>query len=87
VDSESGTPHCEGHGVSAAEVVEPMEQGVEDRPGVGGARVLIGRTAGGRLVRVIYVPDGEPGSIFVITAYELGRKSKAALRRRMRRRS
>jgi hypothetical protein len=34
---------------------------------------------------VIYVPDPEPDSVFVITAYELGMKAKKALRRRRRR--
>jgi hypothetical protein len=28
-------------------------------------------TASGRYLRVIYVPDPEPDSVFVITAYEL----------------
>ena len=33
-------------------------------------------------LRVIYVPDPAPGSVFVITAYELGEKARKALRRR-----
>jgi hypothetical protein len=36
-------------------------------------------------LRVIYVPDPEPDSIFVITAYELRGKPLAAYRRRQRR--
>jgi hypothetical protein len=31
---------------------------------------------------VIYVPDPTPGSVFVITACELGEKARKALRRR-----
>jgi hypothetical protein len=42
-------------------------------------------TRGGRYLRVIYVPDPEPDSLFVITAYELGPKALRALRRRRRR--
>jgi hypothetical protein len=34
---------------------------------------------------VIYSPDEEPGSVFVITAYELTGKAKKAYRRRQRR--
>jgi hypothetical protein len=36
-------------------------------------------------LRVIYVPDPAPESIFVITAYELRGKPLAAYRRRQRR--
>ena len=39
----------------------------------------------GRFLRVIYVPDPEPESIFVITAYELRGKPLTAYRRRQRR--
>jgi hypothetical protein len=37
-------------------------------------------------LRVIYVPDPEPQSVFVITAYELSGRPLAAYRRRRRRR-
>ena len=60
---------------------------LEDRPGREGSRVALGRTAAGRYLRVIYVPDPEPDSVFVITAYDLGPKAKRALRRRRRRKS
>lgn len=33
--------------------------------------MAIGRTLHGRLLRVIYVPDPEPKSVFIITAYDL----------------
>jgi len=42
----------------------------------------LGQTAAGRYLRVIYVPDPEPDSIFVITAYDLTGKPLAAYRRR-----
>jgi len=38
-------------------------------------------------LRVIYVPDTVPDSVFVITAYPLGAKALRALWRRRRRRS
>jgi hypothetical protein len=47
-------------------------------------RVGIGRTLGGRLLRVIYVPDPEPDSAFVITADDLRGKPAFAYRRRRR---
>jgi hypothetical protein len=62
-----------------------MTRPVEDRAGTEGSRVALGRTGAGRYLRIIYVPDPEPGSAFVITAYDLGPKAKKALRRRRRR--
>ena len=49
--------------------------------------VALGQTRAGRYLRVIYVPDPEAGSVFVITAYELGPKALKALRRRRRRKA
>jgi hypothetical protein len=43
------------------------------------------RTAAGRYLLVIYVPDEDPESVFVITAYELQGKARTAYRRRQRR--
>ena len=57
----------------------------EDRPGEEGTRIAIGKTSNGRYLRVIYVPDPEPNSVFVITAYELRGKPLNAYRRRRRR--
>ena len=67
------------------EVEEVLLRTGEDRPGEGGSRVALGQTSAGRYLRVIYVPDPEPDSVFVITAYELGGKSLKAYRRRRRR--
>jgi len=47
--------------------------------------VAIGKTRGGRFLRVIYVPHPEFNSVFVITAYELTGKPLIAYRRRRRR--
>lgn len=84
-DPETGSPHIFRHDVSESEVEEVLARPGEDRPGRDGARVAIGRTAAGRYVRVIYVPDPEPNSVFVITAYELRGKPLTAYRRRRRR--
>jgi hypothetical protein len=84
-DPETGQPHIYGHEVDEDEVEDVLEQPAEDRPGREGSRVAIGQTRGGRYLRVIYVPDPHPDSVFVITAYELRGKPLAAFRRRRRR--
>jgi hypothetical protein len=87
IDPETGAAHIERHGVSEREVRDVLARPLEDRPARAGAMAALGQTTGGRYLRVIYVPDAEPDSVFVITAYELGPKAKHALRRRRRRRS
>ncbi len=87
LDASTGEPHIHGHQVSEDEVEEVLEKPIEDRRGREGSRVAIGSTDAGRIVRVIYVPDPEPDSVFVITAYELAGKPLAALKRRRRRRA
>ncbi len=68
--------------MTEAEVEDVMSRPIEDRPGTEGSRVALGQTEGGRYLKVIYVPDPVPGSLFVITAYGLGPKALRALRRR-----
>jgi hypothetical protein len=84
-DPETGEPHLYRHRVSEAEVEQILSHAGEDRPGHDGSRVAVGRTLSGRLLRVIYVSDPQPGSHFVITAYELQGKAAMAYRRRRRR--
>jgi hypothetical protein len=81
-DPEIGQPHIHRHGVMEAEVEEVLKRPLEDRSGAEGSRVALGQTGSGRYLKVIYVPDPEPDSVFVITAYDLGPKAKQALRRR-----
>ena len=84
-DPATGEPHILRHGVDEAEVEDVLNRPLEDRPGHEGARVAVGQTTNGRYLRVVYVPDPEPHSVFVITAYDLGPKALNALRRRRRR--
>lgn len=86
LDSETGQPHVYVHNVSEQEVEDVLARPGEDRPGTEGSRVVIGQTRSGRHLRVIYVPDPELNSMFVITAYELKGKPLTAYKRRMRRR-
>jgi hypothetical protein len=86
-DPETGQPHIYGHAVTESEVEDVLARSLEDRAGSEGSRVALGRTAAGRYLRVVYVPDPEPESAFVVTAYELGPKAKKALQRRRRKKS
>jgi hypothetical protein len=81
-DPETGEPHIYRHGVTEAEVEDVLNRPFEDRSGTEGSRVALGQTGSGRYLKVIYVPDPAPDSVFVITAYDLGPKAKQALRRR-----
>jgi hypothetical protein len=78
-------PHIYRHDVAEQDVEDVLRRPMEDRPGRDGSRVALGRSRGGRYLRVIYVPDPFPDSVFVITAYRLGPKALRALRRRRRR--
>jgi hypothetical protein len=85
IDPQTDAPHIYNHDVSESEVEEVLERSGEDRPGREGSRVALGRTSGGRYLRVVYVPDPDPGSVFVITAFQLTGKPLLAYRRRHRR--
>jgi len=84
-DPDTDEPHIYNHEVDEDEVADVLEGPGEDRAGREGSRVAIGKTRAGRYLRVIYVPDPEPDSVFVITAYDLQGKPLTAYRRRRRR--
>ena len=84
---ETRLAHILDHGVSEEEAHEVFGNPVEDGQARNGARAIIGRTRGGRIVRLVYVNDPEPESVFVITGMPVRQKALKALRRRMRRRS
>lgn len=82
IDPETDVPHIYNHGVSEGDVEDVMFNPGEDRPGKDGARVVIGQTRGGQYLRVVYVVDPEPESVFVITAFDLTGKPLSAYKRR-----
>ena len=84
IDPETGEPHIYEHGVYEDEVEDVLSRPGEDIPGSEGSRKATGQTRSGRYIRVIYVPDSEPNSAFVITAYPITGKPLAAYRRRRR---
>jgi hypothetical protein len=86
IDPETSLPHIYNHDVTESEVEDILSRPGEDRPGREGSRVAIGQTQTGRYLRVIYVPNHEADSVFVITAYELRGKPLLAYRRRRKRR-
>ena len=85
-DEETGLPHIYDHCVTEREVEAILDLPLESRRGAGSSRVAVGKTPGGRYLRVIYVPDEDRNGLFVVTAYDLKGKPLAALRRRQRRR-
>ena len=86
IDKESGLPHIYKHEVREDEVEDVLQKPGEDHPGEENSRIAIGQKRGGRYLRVIYIPDPEPESVFVIMGYELVGKPLKAYRRRGRRR-
>ena len=83
IDPITGLPHIYNHDVDEAEAKQVSANSDEDRPGTKRSRVAIGRTDAGRILRLMYVRDPEPDSLFVITAYDLTGKPLVAFRRRM----
>jgi len=86
-DPETRLPHIWGHGVTEEEVTQVLRGQGEDMPATRDSRMKLGQTVAGRLLQVIYVPDADPESVFVVTAYELRGKAKTAHRRRQRRKA
>jgi hypothetical protein len=84
IDPETGDPHIYNHNVNEDEVEDVLRGPGEDRQGDDGTRIAIGQTEAGRHLRVVYVPDQIPRSVFVITAYDLVGRPLAAYRRRRR---
>lgn len=83
---ETGEPHIYDHEVGEDEVEEVLLNPGEDLPSRNNSRSVIGQTSDGRYLRVIAVRDAAPGSIFIVTAYELSPRQLAAYRRRRRKR-
>jgi hypothetical protein len=85
VDPATGLPHIYSHEVNEEEVEDVLRVPGDDFPGRGDSRIALGRTEAGRYLQVIYAPDPDPKSIFVIAAFDLKGKALAAYRRRRKR--
>jgi hypothetical protein len=86
IDTDTDLPHIYRHNVSESEVEDVLRGPLENRPGDGKSRVLIGQTRQGRYLRVIVSIDWGGQGVFVITAYDLRGKPLRVLRRRMKKR-
>ena len=84
INPTTGLPHIYDHFVSENDVQDILGRPLQDIRGRDDSRIAIGQTGGGRYLKVIYIPDPIPDSVFVITAYELGPKAKRAIRRKQR---
>ena len=67
------------------EVCQVLVTRGDDFKGRRNSRVRFGKTLAGRYLKVVYVPDEDRNSVFVITAYDLKGKALQAFRRRQRR--
>ncbi len=85
INPETDEPHIYDHGVTEGEIREVLVRVGDDFRGRRKARIRFGQTLSGRYLKVIYVPDEEGDSVFVITAYDLRGKALKAFRRRQRR--
>jgi hypothetical protein len=84
IDPVSDMPHIWNHDVSETEVAEIHDDPIEDRPGRQGTRIALGKTHGGRFLRIVYSRSPDRQAAFVITAYVPAPRVIHALRRRMR---
>jgi len=85
VDPESRLPHIYNHGVTEEEVRQVLSRPKLNFPGSEGSRIVLGETSTGRPLKVVYVPDPDADSGFVVTAYDLRGKAPKAFRRAVRR--
>jgi len=84
IDPETDQPHIYGHGVWEDEVQQVLRNPGDDFPGTNDTRQALGKTTDGRYLQVIYRPDEDADSVFVITAFDLTGKALKAYRRRQR---
>ena len=87
MDPETDLPHIYEHGVTEEEVRQVLRRPGEDFAARNNSRIAVGQTSAGRHLQVVYVPDAVPGSVFVVTAFDLTGKALHAYRRRRRRKS
>lgn len=85
IDPETDEPHIYEHDVSEDEVEEVLRFPGDDFPGRRNSRIALGQTESGRCLQVVYVPDPDRHSLFVVTAYDLRGKALTAYRRRRKR--
>ena len=86
LDEETGLPHFWKHGVEEDEIAEVMARPGAILPGRRDTLEALGQTRAGRYLKVIFLRDPIPDSVFVLTAYPLTGNALKAYRRNRRRR-
>jgi len=86
-DPETGLAHIYEHGVTEEEVRQVLSRPRLHLRGEGNSRSIMGQTSAGRHLKVVFVPDSDGASGFVVTAYELRGKGLRAYRRATRRKN
>jgi hypothetical protein len=81
-----GEPHILDHGVAEWEVHEAFDRRLEQIAGRDDSTIFIGRTIGGRVLKIVFGEARDRDDIFVVTAYDLPAKQLRALRKRLKRR-
>ena len=84
-DPETGLPHIYEHGLTEEEVRQVLSRPRLNLRAGGNSRSIMGQTSAGRYLKVVFVPDPNGASGFVVTAYELRGKGLRAYRRATRR--
>jgi hypothetical protein len=84
--NDGGEPHIHDHGVEEWEVREALQRRLEQVAGRENSTVFIGRTVGGRVLRIVFTEARDGDGIFVVTAYDLPAKQLRTLRKRLKRR-
>lgn len=84
-DPETGLPHIYDHGVTEDEVRQVLSHPGLNFSGERNSRTIMGQTTDGRHLKVVFVPDEDGASGFVVTAYELRGNALKAYRRAKRR--
>jgi hypothetical protein len=85
IDPETDLPHIYNHQVDEEEVEDILTSPGIRYAGNRDLKIAVGQTRSGRYVRVVYKPNSDPDSVFVITAYEVKGKALKTYRRRKRR--
>jgi hypothetical protein len=80
-DPETGLPHIYEHGVTEEEVRQVLSRPRLNLRSGGNSRSIMGPASNGRCLKVVFVPDSDGASGFVVTAYELRGKGLKAYRR------
>ena len=68
IDAETGLPHIYRHDVTEADVDDILRRPIEDRPGELARLSPWCEPKRDGILRIVFVPDPKPDSVFVITA-------------------